>query len=454
MTSCQSDLDIIPEDLTTRDKAFQTELGVRSYVTGMYGLAQQEGALNGVYQTLAEYQSDNVTFIGSFPTLREIRDYTTISDNGNIFSIWDDHYEIIAQANYIINKIDSCPDPNLTLVKKNQAIGEAKFMRALMYLDLINLFGQPFQNGGLTGNAVPLILTTITDSQVGTTGTARSSIGVVYNQIENDLLDAITKITVFNRTRANVGAAKALLARVYLYQDKFGQAADYANQVITDVNFTFSPNYLFFDSPLNAEHVFTLVNTTDDAQAGSADNGSAVAFSNVYNAAAIGGRGDCPFSANLISAFLTEPTDLRYTLKAISGTRTYTTKFSDAANRASDAPVLRITEMYLIRAEGNLRASTNIGDTPLNDINKLRTRAGLSNLLTIDLTKILNEKRKELCFEGHRRMDLLRNGLPLRSGTLPQSSLSAAGLPKTIMPIPQREIDLSIGRVLIQNPTY
>jgi starch-binding outer membrane protein, SusD/RagB family len=461
LTSCQSDLDVLPEDLTTREKAFQTEVGVKSYVTGMYGLAQQEGALNGVPQAIADYQSDNVTFRGSFPTLRDIRDYVTLSDNGNVFSIWDDHYEIISQANYIINKISTCPDSNFDIDERNQAVGEAKFIRALMYLQLNNLFSQPIQNAGSAGLSIPLITTVIEDAQLGTKAIPRATIGQVYAQIENDLIDAATLITDFSRTRANSGAAKALLARVYLYQDKFGLAANLANDVINNSNFKLATNYTFYDSPANEEHVFTLVNTPDDSQDGSGATGGApaVAFSNLYNSATDNGRGDCPFSTNLRTDFGTEPSDLRFTLKKQdAGTTTtirfFTTKYSDGQNLASDAAVIRISEMYLTRAEANFRNATSIGDTPLNDVNKIRQRAGLSNLASVTLNQILTERRKELCFEGHRRMDLLRNNLPLRSVGLPQAAISAPGQNKVILPIPQREIDLSIGKVLVQNPGY
>ncbi len=456
--SCQTNLDDPrPEDLTTREKSLQTALGVKSLVLGMYGLAQQEGALNGVAQLLGEYQSDNVTFRGSFPTLRDIRDYVTISDNGNVFSIYDDHYEVIGQANFIINNVNSCPDPNLTTADRDQAIGEAKFMRALMYLELANLYSQPIQTVGPNALCVPLVLTVPADNAVGVVNTPRAKISQVYAQIESDLLDASTKMTVFDRTRANAGASTALLARVYLLQDKFLDAANTADAVIGMSDFAFATDYSFYDSPANQEHVFTLVNTADDGQGNSTmDGGSAVAFSNETNAAAIGGRGDCPFSTNLKSAFTATPGDLRYNLKVAdpaNATRFFTTKYNDPVNLSSDANVIRISEMYLIRAEANLRNASTIGDTPLNDVNKIRTRAGIPSLATVALADILLERRKEFCFEGSRRMDLLRNGIKLRSAALPQTAISSPGMDKVIMPIPQREVDLSRGLVL-QNPSY
>ena len=109
--------------------------------------------------------------------------------------------------------------------------------------------------------------------------------------------------------------------------------------------------------------------------------------------------------------------------------------------------ILRITEMYLIRAEANLQAGTSVGDTPLNDINMLRSRAGLADLGSVDLDAILNERRKELCFEGHRRMDLLRNNRNLRPGGGPES---APGANKVIFPIVEDEFTNNPN--ITQNP--
>ena len=109
--------------------------------------------------------------------------------------------------------------------------------------------------------------------------------------------------------------------------------------------------------------------------------------------------------------------------------------------------------MYLIRAESNLRGSLTVGGVlPVADVNRTRVRAGLAPLTAVTLTAILDERRKEFCFEGLRRMDLLRNNLPLRSAGLANTAESAAGADKTIYPIPQRERDINPN--LEQNKGY
>jgi starch-binding outer membrane protein, SusD/RagB family len=449
--SCQSDLNFANPDSSTIEEAFKTETGANASLVGIYSRAQSEFNLNGIPQLLGEWQSDNVAFRGTFPTYIDFRDYITLSDNGSVFSIWDAHYEMIGQANIVIAKTNSCPDPNFTQAEKDNNIGQAKFIRALANLQLLNLFSQPVQLIGANSPGIPLVIDL--PSGIGKDALPRATIGMVYKQIEVDLNDAILKITNTNRSRVTVDAAKALLARVYLYQDKFNEAADFANQVIVSGKSKLGVNYDFYNKPDDQENIFTLVNLANDAQNGG------TSFSRMTNPVQIySGRGDCPFSANLSAAFIAEVGDLRYNIKQPdpqSATRLFTTKFINApADFAADAPIIRITEMYLIRAEANLKASSSVGDTPLNDINKLRQRAGLTNVATVDINRILLERRKELCFEGFRRMDLLRNNLPLRSAGLPQSAVSAPGADKVILPIPQREIDLSIGKVLKQNTGY
>jgi len=107
-------------------------------------------------------------------------------------------------------------------------------------------------------------------------------------------------------------------------------------------------------------------------------------------------------------------------------------------------PVIRLAEMYLIRAEANFQNSTQIGDTPINDIAAIRDRAGLTTdvLATIELIRL--ERKRELAWEGHRLHDAKR--WKENIGDLPYNDNSL------VLPIPQREID--VNENLQQNPGY
>ena len=444
LSSCEDQLEITPQDQLTQEVSFSNETTTRGVLTGVYSAAQQDDVLNGTLQLMTEWQADNVNFVGSFPTFQDVRDYTTLSDNGSIFSIWDDNYETIGGANLVIANTMDVDDPGFSDDEKNEVIAEAKFMRALIYFNITNVFGHAVQVSGGTNLAVPLQLTPFKDGVVEFP--SRATVNEVHNQIEQDLTEAIPFLSNGDNSRANKAAAQALLARLYLYQGKWDEAANLANQAIATSNVSLAADYSFYNT-LNNELIFTLVNTAADGQ------DSNEGFSGLTNPANLGGRGDVEYSQNLIAAFNAEPGDKRFSeLTLVQGGVTYTSKFPDGNNSSDNAPVLRATEMYLTRAEANLRAGSNVGDTPLNDINALRARAGLADLTSVTVDNILTERRKELCFEGLRRMDLLRNNENLRRAGMNNVAESAPGQNKTIFPIPVREVDLNDN--LQQNDGY
>jgi len=121
-------------------------------------------------------------------------------------------------------------------------------------------------------------------------------------------------------------------------------------------------------------------------------------------------------------------------------------------DRYGHVPVIRLSEMYLTRAEANFRLGSTTGDTPLNDINLIRNRVGLANLAVVDLAAILTERSLELAFEGHRLHDIKRTqGVTLgTSATTPNGP--AWDSPKLILPIPLREIE--VNKSFVQNEGY
>jgi hypothetical protein len=445
--SCESKLDVLPEDSIVNELAFADESLAKGVVEGMYSSAQQDDVLNGTWQLAGDWMADNVDFAGTFPTFNEVRQYAIIPTNNSIFGMWDDNYETIGSANLVIDNVALVPGASFTATEKAQAVAEARFMRSLVYLNLSTWFGQPLQVGAGRANlSVPLV----TSSEPGLE-VPRATLGQIHDFIEADLLLAIPGLAIGTRVKASPGAARALLARLYLYQGRFGEAAVLANQVIGDSFYALSTNYAFYNQRGSTEHIFTLANNPDDGQ------DSFEGFSGLTNPVP-SGRGDAPFTDNLIAAYQEEPGDLRFTALQQSGNdanariRIFTNKFPNFRNRDDDAPVIRITEMFLIRAEGNFRANTSVGAAPLADINRLRQRASLPALGSLTLDQILNERRKELAFEGFRRMDLMRNGQNLRRVGMPDAGLSVPGANFTIFPIPQVVRDLS--PFLDQNPGY
>lgn len=456
LLSCDNSLELYNKDGSDSQIVFSTPAGAKATTEGIYSAAQNADALCGGLDATGEFQSDNVTFYGSFPTLIDIRDYTTVANNSSVSGYWAAHYGVIGVANFVIKFTPTVPSTianPFPIDERNDLIGQAKFMRALMHFRLSQYFGHQLQQkAGKNNLSIPYV----TQPYEGTLiPFPRLTLEEVHNSIERDLLDAINVnvITNTSRTKATVDAAKALLARLYLYQEKWDKAANYADEVISSGSSTFSTGFAFYNNN-NAEMIFSLQNITGDVV-----SGTGLSYDQFFNGVNAGGRGDCPFSDDLWNLF--DASDLRRgtalvrtgTAASNAGTKNFTRKYPNGTTRTSDPSVLRISEMYLIRGEANFRGGTSIGDTPLNDINKTRIRATLAPLTTLTINDILDERRKEFCFEGLRRMDLLRYNLPLRNASLPQTVFSQPGADKTIFPIPASQVDVTNG-LLIQNPSY
>jgi hypothetical protein len=254
-----------------------------------------------------------------------------------------------------------------------------------------------------------------------------------------------------------------------LYRGEWQLAADFANQIIIApaADYALATNYGFYDA-LTAEDIFvSIMTTTDNSRTGSGGWAGYYRPTSATVPTTGGGRGDAPFTTDLVNAYLQESGDRRLLLSdSATGAdvvrRRFTLKYPDGVTNDDDAPLIRVTEMYLNRAEA-LAELNGVNQESITLINALRTRAGLTPwTLTTFTTKqafinaILNERRKELAFEGHRRMDLLRRGLPLRSSgsTAAISKPCDAASPRVILPIPNREIEINPGLQGQQNPGY
>lgn len=461
IASCDSQLDLTPQQSLDVSGAFSSESAALSTLQGVYSSCQPLEMNGAMPQIFSDFMADNASFVGSFPTFQEIRDFNTLSTNGNVQGVWQQHYRVITRANDVIANVPKVPGVSFTAAERAQAIAEAKFLRALAHFQLVNLFAQPFRKSNGADLGVPIIITPFT----GTVEfPARSTVNEVYNQVIQDLNEAAVDLpasystAILTRGRATRGAAQALLSRVHLYKGDFAAAATNAKLVL-DASALYSPaiNYSFWTSKNTAEDVFTIQNSNiDNGRTGTGG------WASWHRPAANGGRGDIKFSPELIAAYSVEPADLRYALRS-SGTGAdnlpaqFTTKWSDAVNNADNSPVIRTTEIVLNYVEAQAEVDNAVSADLITRMNVLRTRAGLPQWTigtfaskTAFVDAVLNERWKELAFEGHRRMDLLRRGRNLR-----QSNAAAAfGADKTILPIPQREIDNNPKLATQQNPGF
>lgn len=458
--SCSDKLELLPEQSLAGSQAFSSAANAEATLRGVYSQSQLLDVFGSGPQIIYDFQADNTDFVGSFPTLQDINAYITTSPNATLQAYWQVHYRVINAANSVIENVPTISDPKLTPEVSKRLVAEAKFLRAITHFNLLHMFAQPYsvQNGATPG--VPLLLTSFTGE---VSYPARATVAACYEQIKKDLTESLADLpavtTPASRGRATKGAAAGFLSRLHLYKGEYQLAADFANQIIsTPASYSLAANYSFYGATPTAEHVFAIVNSaTDNGRTGSGG------WASYHRPAANGGRGDCAMSDDLEASFKVEAADKRYAdlstmVTAANGQRKrMTLKYQDAANNTDLCPLLRTSELYLTRAEA-LAELNGINDESLTLVNGIRTRAGLSAWTASTFTTkeefvkaILEERRKELCFEGHRKMDLQRRGLALRA-TGPQAALAVFGGQKTVLPIPQREIDLN--KSLVQNAGY
>ncbi|MCH7413499.1 RagB/SusD family nutrient uptake outer membrane protein [Belliella sp. R4-6] len=417
--------------------AITTNRNAQLALAGIYDAMQSTNYYGLRYLYYQDAYTDNLAHAGTFTTDQEVSSRRINPSNLQIRSTWQTMYSVIRNANFVIF---SAPDiENISDAQRLAIIAEARFMRSYVYFDMLRVFG-----------GVPLISDFIADTE-SLDFSPRASVQEVYQFIIDDLTFAETNLgnTANAPFRARRFAATALLARVYLQQGNNALAAQKASEVISSGTYALQSAYSdIFRIKGNNEMIlelnFTNVDGDQSLLAISSDPATGgqkfylrTDFFNLFQAS--GNSGDSRFAASVLSA----------------SSRLRVVKYFRSATNDDNVPLIRLAEMYLIRAEANARAAgtgvlTNV--QIIDDINMIRSRAGLPSLLLLDLptnaaalTEILQQRRLEFAFEGHRYTDLQRYGLV---GTL----FPANEQFRVIWPIPLQEIE--VNQLLEQNPGY
>ncbi|MBX0290783.1 RagB/SusD family nutrient uptake outer membrane protein [Hymenobacter sp. HSC-4F20] len=444
-TACNSKLDVEPTDSIDATNALTTSADVEAALVGCYTGLQNADAYGGNIQLLSDLLADNgeISFVGTFIPPNQAARKQILKDNGFVTSIWTNAYDVINRTNNVLANLDKLDTP----AKQARVEGEAKFIRSLLYFDLVRLYARDWNDGNPQTNlGVPLVLSPTTAIS-GESQVRRNTVAEVYTQILTDLTTAEARLTTANPANnngffANRYSVAALLSRVYLQQSKFAESAAAANRVISSGRYSLTSSYAEEFTSSND----LLGNTQEDIFAIQISSQSGANELNTYYS--VNRRADVNINDQLIDQFESGDERLDLILIDPDGGPAYSGKYDVLYGNIK---LFRLAEMYLNRAEGNFRAGTTAGAAPLDDINTIRERAGLAPLTTLTLDDILKERRLELALEGFRLGDLKRNkestvDLGNPPVTLPYNS------PRLIFPIPLREINANPN--LVQNEGY
>lgn len=433
--SCSKQLDTEPTQSVDETVALSTSKDVLVALVGCYadlGSSDLYGGRAFVCPDLLA-STDNIAWTGTYQGMTQIVNKEIPVDNTFTAQTWLDGYRTINDVNNVLSALGV-----VDADKKNTVEGEGKFIRGSIYFDLVRLFAKAWNDGDANTNAgVPIVLEP-TRNITEESKVPRATVAAVYQQVIQDLSDALVKLPESNGFYANKAAAAAMLSRVYLQQGNYAaalQAADdalaYADEIGLKLNSTYDKAFPAGTQPVKntSEDVFAMQVTTS-----SGSNN----FQQFYS---VNGRGDIAISNAYLATY--EDNDDRFDLFYADAGSNFCGKFE---NQYGNVHIIRLAELYLTRAEANFRLGSSTGETPLDDINTIRKRAGLKNLNTGNLTldAILLERKHELDFEGFALHDVKR--LEGMVGLLSWDD------PKLVYPIPLRE--LRVNPNLTQNDGY
>ncbi len=423
-------LDVDPVDSIPADQAFTNKAGIERGIMGSYSSLQSLSYYGRTFVLFADLAADNLAHPADATAsdYAEVDNNSILPENAAVDGIWASMYDGLNVANNVIDKVPEMGD--MTDAEKNKALGELYFLRALHHFNLVNLFG-----------AIPIK----TEPTIGVSNlnAGRDPVEAVYSQVIEDLVFAAANLPASSvKYRASKFAAKALLARVYLYHGDYDNAWQEANDVIVNGGYTLLPDYSnLFGKDAPAESIFEVDFTEVDR--------NRIAEYNFPKS--LNGRREVAPDAGLLAAY--EAGDLRKDVSiAVDGANQYANKYSDLSKGADNVMVLRLAEMYLIRAEAEAQKASPDLDAVRDDLNTIRSRAGLaasaSNTKDALLLAIEKERRVEFAFEGQRWFDLVRTN---RATTLLPNVTSAN---KTLFPVPSSELQTNNNPDMVQNPGY
>lgn len=454
MSSCEDMLETTPKQAITPELALSEIDGYESLLASAYQRSHSFGYYGQQMMVDPEILADNLVIVNR--TGRFVGEF----DNalGAHINIWNGVYNIINEVNFVIAGIDEMEGEKEL---KDQLKGEALFLRALTYHNLLRTYSyEPGKE--VNGFNLGVILRT-EPTQVLTDADFRERSTNVegYQQVEQDLKDAIALLpanTDAGPFRANKTAANALLSRVYLYWGKWAAAETAASAALTgnpNAVLVDEENYVAsFATTPHPESIFELDIKSPDWSTVDGVNNSLQSMTSTEN----GGQFVIGGSPELIISM--EDDDVRREVWQVvteGGKEVYQSlKWpGEKGNFLENIPVIRYSEVLLINAEAKARSGNEEGAR--EDINTLRANRGLDEIASTTsgddlIDVILSERRIEFALEGQRFYDLKRMGKDISKPEGASVSKVPYTSPLVLAPIPFEEVRLNES--LKQNPGY
>ncbi|MEI6059120.1 MAG: RagB/SusD family nutrient uptake outer membrane protein [Bacteroidota bacterium] len=432
--SCNKVLDVKPTDSVAAEDAIKNKAGVEHAINGSYNSLQAVGLYSRNAVIVGDIASDNLVWTGTMQEYGQVQNKPIPAENSIVDGMWYAAYSGINCVNNILIQLPGIS--GLTQAEADQYEGESLFIRALLHYYLATYFG------GVPIQTQPTLDLSNIDIE-------RSSQSQVFDQVIADLTIAKAKMSATKIAgHANTYSASALLAKAYLSkfqlsndQPSAALAIAEAENIISNGGYTFDDYKNLFDPKLTTspESIFEVLFDVQNYNR----------LAQYFFSRSLSGRYEVAPSTGLLESYELADT-LRFDATVAYDTtknQPYGYKYSDVSGGTDHVYVLRLAEMYLIRAEALAYSNGAVANIQA-DINAVRNRAGLGNTTAATIPDlklaIENECRHEFAFEGHRWPDLVR--------TKRASAILGIDEKFTLFPIPLSE--MQTNKLMEQNPGY
>lgn len=437
--SCESELFQTPQTSKELGRFLQNETETEEYINATYANLQVDGLYGLFLPAFSEIQSDNT--YDEVPAndggmYGQLDQFTTIPTNDIVTNVWTQSYRTVQKANVVLNRIDKITYKS-DIIRKNR-IGEVKFIRALMYFNLVRLYGD-----------VPLV-TQETENPNVYFGQGRTAADKVYEQIRKDLSEAADVLpdVAAQPGRVIKTAAQALLAKVLLTKKDYAGAKAQLLNVVNSGKHLLLTNPADVFSPTNENNREILFAVQFASGVNGNTEGSTMFQQYAPSGTVSGAKGHSLPTKSLYALY--QPTDKRkgvyvtVTPSGIPWCRKLSQPTTVITDGGSDVVLLRYADVLLMLAE----AENELGNKTdaAGYLNQVRTRAGLPAVEeTAELRAAIDlERRLELIGEGHRWFDLLRTGNAVRvmNDWFKANNILITITEKSLlMPVPQGQVD-------------
>ncbi len=453
-SSCADKLEILDPNTLPPEVALESINGFEALLRSSYNRVHSFVWYGQQAMIHPEVMADNVDFANR--TGRYEGEYVNaVREHMGRWGRWGG----INDANVIINRVGNVEGPQS---QKDRLIGQALFIRALNYHELAKVYGyEPGREVNGWNLTVPLKVEPTEGVSDAFQPQVRVANTALYAQMISDLQQAVNLLGANDPGtfpyRAGRDAAEALLARVLLYNNDFAGAAQAAQNVINRARVPL----LTGDAYLNSWGTVTHGEALFESEIRAPDWSTVDGVNNSLHTLTMNTTPSAQFiivaSPELIAAIESEPTDIRRQLYVNAanippGTQMCTKWRGELGDFRENLPIIRMSEVYLIAAEGYLRSNNN--SAAMMVYNQFRSARSLppitSTMGMFDM--IMKDRRVEFAFEGHRWFDLKRNAMDIPKTAASQQPTLSYNDFRLLSFIPERELNLDDA--LVQNPGY